>query len=422
MKKSVFLFFIWFVLLTNIFALNGGQLTGFDAETVGRGGADIGIATGGTALVNNPAGITQTGNTKFSLSFGCIFPDRVRSKTYYDISTSYTYKIPIGGMSYLQKINENWFWGMGLFSIGGSVTDYHIENHPAFSSSSQRLKVHTEMRVIKLVPAIAYKINEEWSLGFGLDVAQAMFDLDTPRFTGGFPPFLTAEINEATGYGLGYHFGIMFKPMEKWKIGFLYQSPIRFSDIESIDAHVGIPSFAKDRYRAKIMDFHWPRQVGIGTSYQLTDKLLIGADILWIGWQEVFKSLKIKFYNKQTSNTRLPSDIKDTIPFKWDDQIVYKVGLEYKATDKLTLRLGYNYGKNPIPEETMIPLIPLITEQHISGGFSYKFNKHIKLTLTTNWGIKKHMSSKSNEVTPEFNNSSMEVQGFDIIGDLVFEF
>ncbi|MBM3582096.1 MAG: hypothetical protein FJX37_09045, partial [Alphaproteobacteria bacterium] len=58
--------------------------------------------------------------------------------------------------------------------------------------------------------------------------------------------------------------------------------------------------------------------------------------------------------------------------FGWHNQFVFAVGAAYEVTDKLTGRIGYNYGKSPIDEEHLFAnfLFPAISEHHLTAGAS----------------------------------------------------
>jgi long-chain fatty acid transport protein len=43
------------------------------------------------------------------------------------------------------------------------------------------------------------------------------------------------------------------------------------------------------------------------------------------------------------------------------------------ATDAITLRAGYNYGKNPVPDQYVNALFPAIVEHHITVGAGYEW-------------------------------------------------
>jgi len=74
--------------------------------------------------------------------------------------------------------------------------------------------------------------------------------------------------------------------------------------------------------------------------------------------------------------------------FGWLDQNVYAVGAEYRM-DKLALRAGYNYAKNPIQQSTDGRLnalnhvmFPAVTEKHYTLGAGYQFTKNVGADLS----------------------------------------
>ena len=113
----------------------------------------------------------------------------------------------------------------------------------------------------------------------------------------------------------------------------------------------------------------------MGAKFAIGKTMDIVADILYYQWtgNEVFEF------------------------FGWEDQIVYKVGFEFRPSDRLALRAGFNYGESPIKgSNTTAPittqggattnaafanyLFPAITETHITVGMSYKMDKNLSIS------------------------------------------
>ena len=61
--------------------------------------------------------------------------------------------------------------------------------------------------------------------------------------------------------------------------------------------------------------------------------------------------------------------------FSWEDQTVYAIGMDWRTTDALTLRFGYNHGDSPVPDETLSPLFPATTEDHVTAGMGWTTRK-----------------------------------------------
>ena len=56
---------------------------------------------------------------------------------------------------------------------------------------------------------------------------------------------------------------------------------------------------------------------------------------------------------------------------EWENQTVIALGGAYKLNDSLTGRIGYNYGKSPVPDKNLSPLFPAIQESHYTLGLGY---------------------------------------------------
>lgn len=82
--------------------------------------------------------------------------------------------------------------------------------------------------------------------------------------------------------------------------------------------------------------------------------------------------------------------------FGWDDIGVWKLGVEYKYSPKLTLRAGYSHTKSPIEGATMAQcmagspncgevmfniLAPGVIENHLTLGFTYTLASGNELTM-----------------------------------------
>jgi long-chain fatty acid transport protein len=106
------------------------------------------------------------------------------------------------------------------------------------------------------------------------------------------------------------------------------------------------------------------------------------ADVKWLNW----------------------ADADGYSDFGWDDQWVFNIGAQYKPTPKLALRVGYNYGENPVDthswddrngpvnvqgknvpatqyEILRIAGFPAIVESHITAGIGYQLTKSVSIDV-----------------------------------------
>ena len=97
-------------------------------------------------------------------------------------------------------------------------------------------------------------------------------------------------------------------------------------------------------------------------------------------------------------------------PMNWKNSVIVKLGGEYKASKLLTLRLGYAYGGNPVPESTIIPILPAIVENHITAGASYKVSDPLTIHAAVEFVMNKSLESTNpNVIANEYNSSTSEL-------------
>ena len=101
----------------------------------------------------------------------------------------------------------------------------------------------------------------------------------------------------------------------------------------------------------------------VGLGWTPTDRLAVALDGKWINYENA-------------------AGFKDVLGFK--DIKVYELGVQFKATDKLAVRAGYNKAENPIPDDRTFftVLTPAIFENHYSAGIGIKATDSLTLDAT----------------------------------------
>jgi len=113
--------------------------------------------------------------------------------------------------------------------------------------------------------------------------------------------------------------------------------------------------------------------VEFGVSFRPTPKWLLAFDVSWVNWSAAIKTVTVTASNP---NVAVPAGYDTlTVPFimDWKDQFVFALGAQYEINDMWTVRAGYNYGQNPVPDNTLNPLFPAIVEHHLTAGFTFTY-------------------------------------------------
>jgi long-chain fatty acid transport protein len=156
-----------------------------------------------------------------------------------------------------------------------------------------------------------------------------------------------------------------------------------------------------------------PMSIGYGMSYQATEKFKIALDAEWVNWAKAFDKMEIKLTNGTSANINKmigSPDFTIDFPLKWENTVIVKIGGEYDVTKQFTMRLGYAYGSNPVPETTVFPVFPAVVVHHVTLGGSFNINEKITLSAAIESALNnKVTASDPSEVQSEFNGSSSEL-------------
>jgi long-chain fatty acid transport protein len=141
---------------------------------------------------------------------------------------------------------------------------------------------------------------------------------------------------------------------------------------------------------------------------------MLAFDLKQIAWSGVMQDFKMSFKaDPAADQSGIAQDfggavLDATLYQDWDDQTVMGLGAAFKATDALTLRAGYNYASNPIPDKYINALFPAIVESHITGGAGYAFNEHSDLNFAFSYALENEATNSVSSVTSTHSQISWQ--------------
>ena len=62
--------------------------------------------------------------------------------------------------------------------------------------------------------------------------------------------------------------------------------------------------------------------------------------------------------------------------------------MAYEWNDRTIFRAGYNYGRNPIPNDHLNPLLNTIAENHLTLGFGHAFSNDWRIDGAFEWDLR----------------------------------
>jgi len=330
------------------FATNGIIQAGNGMAAHGLGGAGLSNANEAMSGYDNPALISQTGDS-ISMGFSVFMPDRQVDMTAVGaaapvVSDSKVFAIP--QVAFTSKINNDLSWGIMANAMGGMNTDYRTGPNGAGGAQT------VDLSGMIVAPTLSYALGKNATIG-----ASLLIGYENLRVRNLFGFGLT---NEGATVAYGVKLGADFKVVDGISVGAVLQPKMSADEFSFFKGFLTSMGFNGDA--ALVL----PNTAGVGAKFAAGKNMDIVADLMYYQWSGV--------------------DVFEF--FGWDDQIVYKLGIEFRPSDKLALRAGINYGESPIQGGNRTGNgggdvafanypFPAISEQHITVGLGYKMDKNM---------------------------------------------
>jgi long-chain fatty acid transport protein len=356
-KKSVILcgnllVCFWFLIVSAVPCFASGYcLYEWSARGSALGGTLVARANDPSAVIYNPAGITQLPGTQMTMGFTIVNPSMTLNFTDPSLEDGYSedksWVIPNSFLTH--QINDNVWLGMGIYSRVGLGSSYENKDTYAGRYSSTNASIES----VSFTPNLAYKISDNLSVAAGAEVIYMAVDLDS--YTNYFGEGKIAS----DGYAFGYNLAVHYKPTDWMALGLTYRSQIDLT----VDGEI---EFSSASYLNTTMTATEPvpEQVAMGIMVKPMDRLSLEFDAVYTKWS-AYENLSITYSNVLGTQTTS----KD-----WEDTWKFGFGVEYTCTEWLVLRAGYVYDNTPVPDDTIDYAIPGSDRQifSVGTGITYK--------------------------------------------------
>jgi long-chain fatty acid transport protein len=369
MKKTIKLALVASLALgaTSAFATNGTSLIGFGAKSRGMGGTGIAQFQGAESGFNNPAliGYAKTneasiGGTYFapdvSIDIKNLFGPGSESKS----SSASASMIP--AISTIDKVNDNFAWGLALYGVGGMGVDYR-------SKADGNDMPNDNLLLMRVALPLSYTTSG-FSIGLSPVVEYGALSMNNFFGSLGGATSDQAPNGVTTDIAYGFELGAAYQ-IAGVTLGLDYKSAVTHNFENTFNS-----SMTPGETQSKL---DTPQVIGAGISYEIAGNTI------------AFDYKNIAY-----------SSAKGFEDFGWDDVNTFALGYEY-AAETWAVRLGYNYGAQPLPTDldtssaqTMnttfaqsfgsLAAFPAVTESHYTIGGTYVFSKMVSLDAAFVYG------------------------------------
>ncbi len=347
---------------TAISSFGGGYQVGLhSARNIGMGLIGTSLSYDASSLFYNPGG-TAFVDQKWSFSGGVSFlmarttfqPTNVREQTQLEhmINTPlYFYAA--------YKPTKNLSVGIAVNTPYGNGLSWGEEWKGRYLIQDLKFKAFT------FQPTVSYKFKDVVGIGVGLVYAYGTVDMNKALPLDGTNGEGTLNINGSTG-NFGFNAGIMVHPDKGWSLGLSYRSKIEMS-VDGATATFNVPQSLSTNFpdnKADVM-LPLPANLDFGASYEFgkNNQWMVGINLCYVFWS-AYDSLVFDF------ETKTPAVNRTANPALYKDQMIVRVGAQYKASDLLTLRAGGYYDPTPVSSAYLNPQTPSSDQFGLTCGLS----------------------------------------------------
>lgn len=298
-------------------------------------------------------------------------------------------------------------FGMGVTAPFGLRSDYQedwVGRYHALESAITN---------INFSPTVAYRVNENLSIGGGAQVAYTKVrltnNINLKPYSATFADAKAVVEGDDIGYGGVASMLYEFSPTSR--VGLNYRSQIKhtlegdatFQVSPTTKAALGNPQSLRDS--AATADLTTPDTVALGLYHELSPQWAVMSDVQWTNWS-TFKEVRIKFADGRTDSVTEE---------KWHDTWFFSLGATYTMDEKSKFHFGVAYDQAPVDTQYRTARIPDSNRYWLSLGYSYDFSPNFQ----TNIGYTHIFADSADINEASKSNSGTLVGSYDAYVDII---
>ena len=370
----------------------------------------------GSAIFFNPAGLAamrgwtiSVGATGIS-ALGSFVDDLSGGET--DMNND---PIPVPHVYAAYGITDRLTTGIGTFAPYGLATKWPETFAGRFNGFDN------ELRSIYIQPTLAYRIHDRISIGAGFDFVigsveiNRRLDLSAQAAPAPAPPgttlwqlgiplytdFAQARLRATRATGFGGNFGVRVDATDRVSFGARYLTRVTLdydgkaafeaiptgitlpganpfgvpggTQLDAVISRLGLFSAAGPLAdQGLTTSITMPDQLMAGVAVRVSPRLLLLGDYQWVNWSK-FGRVDLDFANPATPDQTLEENYRDTSGVR--------LGIDWTAGDRWTLRGGYVYHQAAAPDETVTPLLPEGSRNEFAAGIGFQVSPKLRVDV-----------------------------------------
>lgn len=268
--------------------------------------------------------------------------------------------------------------------------------YPSFSTESRYsnnavvglFATATKFQAVALQPNIAYKINDQLSVGLGLEYLLAEGELSQQAQAKAGDGFRARVVVTGDDTAIGYNLSAFWQPHANTSIGLVWHAPVDIvlrGDGEFITRQANGSWQLQGKEEGGKVPINLPMSIDFSLNQKITDKLSAQLGVLWMQWS-VFEKLDVIgnqgggiISSKANLGAQaLEEGLIAHVPTKWLDTTTVSIGTTYQLNDQYRLRAGFMYDQDTSKKgKDAIARVPSSEQYWLTAGLGYRYNKNL---------------------------------------------
>ena len=360
-----------------------GGLMLYEIGTDNTGLANAGAAAraqGPSTIASNPAGMSYLPGTQITAGLQVLYGDLSfdrDSNTNVPGSGSGNALDPIPGGSFFvtHQLDDHWSVGFGQYGDFGLAENY--DNN----WSGRYFAQNASVLGVSMVPSVAYRFNDQWSVGIGVKAMYGMLKADTAIDRS---PFGLTDRSDGqfkyrdNDWGFGANVGVIYAPQPGTRLGLTYTSKVDLNFEDKLDVKGDGPLLRRLDNANTQLDMTVPQTVTLSLFQQLDRQWALLASVNWQDWSEFGQvGVQVDTTANNAQSTTIDANYKDT----WH----LSLGAQYQATQQLLWNVGVAYDSSAVSDSNRTVTVPMAESWRLATGATYALNKDTDINVS--WAL-----------------------------------
>jgi long-chain fatty acid transport protein len=270
--------------------------------------------------------------------------------------------IALGNAYLAWPLNDNVALGLAVNTPFGLKTEYDDPWVGRFQG------IKSELTTINVNPAIAVKLNDTVSLGFGANYQHAHAELTNAVMLG--PATEGRARLDVDDNTWGWNYGAIFTLPSATRIGVSYRSQMTYSltGDTKVSTLAGLPIAAASGPTKVGITF--PDSANLSVVHPLNEAFELRADASWMNWS------KVGTVYATNTTTGAPRDV---LHFGFKDAARVALGVDYKRNEQWSFRAGTAWDQSPVTDDVRTVRLPDNDRWWLSVGTRWRPTPNLML-------------------------------------------